>query len=331
MFLLSPKKLNRLLLGVTLVLLAVLLPTGEIPFAWQLGLFVLLMVLTGIPHGAVDHVVYQYVESAPKNGKQPAETHTTDKTPESNGKIRKAHLGRFFLVYMSIIAAYSVLWLLLPKICLAIFLLMSFYHFGQSQLYYLEMSESSILKIALYLCWGALIIGGIVFFNYEASAEVLEGIIAMPELLSRDSALNLLILLSVFTVTGLTFAFFRKSLNNRQFIFELFSLGLLLGLFYLAPLLIAFAIYFGLWHSLKAIQAELRHFGEEQQSLGWFYRQAWPFSLLSFVGIGILILAASQLESYISPYMLFFIAISVLTMPHMYYMQKLYQRPESVH
>lgn len=327
MFLLSPKKLNRLLLGVTLVLLAVLLPTGEIPFPWQLGLFVLLMVLTGIPHGAVDHVVYQYVENNGVSDK----AENTDKTLQSSSKVKKAKLGRFFLVYMGIIAAYSILWLLLPKICLAIFLLMSFFHFGQSQLYYLDMPEQNILKITLYLCWGALIIGGIVFFNYEASAEVLEGIIALPELLSRDSALNLLILLGVFTLTGLIFAFFRRSLSTSQLLFEVFSLGLLLGLFYLAPLLIAFAIYFGLWHSLKAIQAELRHFGEEHQSLGWFYRQAWPFSLLSFVGIGILILAASQLESYISPYMLFFIAISVLTMPHMYYMQKLYQRPESVH
>ena len=326
MFLLSPKKLNRLLLGATLILLAVLLSTGDIPFGWQLSLFILLMVLIGIPHGAVDHVVYQYVEN--DSGLSKAEL--ADKTLESDAKIRKAQLGRFFLVYMCIITVYSILWLLLPKLCLVIFLLMSFYHFGQSQLYYLEMSEKNILKIVLYLCWGALIIGGIVSFNYQASAEVLAGIVALPDLLSRDSAFKLLILLSAFTLTGLIFAYFRKSLSASQLLFEVFSLGLLLGLFYLAPLLVAFAIYFGLWHSLKAIQAELRHFDEAQQSLGWFYRQAWPFSLLSFVGIGILILAASQLEAYISPYMLFFIAISVLTMPHMYYMQKLYQRPESV-
>jgi Brp/Blh family beta-carotene 15,15'-monooxygenase len=326
MFLLSPKKLNRLLLGATLLLLAVLLSTGDIPFGWQLGLFVLLMVLTGIPHGAVDHVVYQYVE----HNQRPKTVGVTNQSLESGSKLKKAQLGRFFLVYLGIIAAYSILWILLPKLCLAIFLLMSFYHFGQSQLYYLEMSEQNILKITLYVCWGALIIGGIVFFNYEASAEVLAGILALPELLSRDSAFNLLILLGIFTLTGLIFAYFLKSFSASQLLFEVFSLGLLLGLFYLAPLLIAFAIYFGLWHSLKAIQAELRHFDEAQQSLGWFYRQAWPFSLLSFIGIGILILAASQLEAYISPYMLFFIAISVLTMPHMYYMQRLYQRPERV-
>jgi Brp/Blh family beta-carotene 15,15'-monooxygenase len=324
MFLLSPKKLNRLLLGATLVLLLVLVSAGDIPFAWQLGLFILLMIVTGIPHGAVDHVVYQYVE----NDEVPGRAAVKDRAPGSSSKVKKAHLGRFFLVYMSIIAAYSVLWVLLPKVCLAIFLLMSFYHFGQSQLYYLAMSEKNILKVTLYLCWGALIIGGIVFFNYDASAEVLEGIVSLPELIRRDSAQDLLILLGVFTITGLIFAFFRKNLADHQLIFELFSMALLLSLFYLAPLLIAFAIYFGLWHSLKAIQAELRHFSSEQRSLGWFYRQAWPFSLLSFVGIGILILVASQLEAYISPYMLFFIAISVLTMPHMYYMQKLYQRPE---
>ncbi|MFP4091219.1 MAG: Brp/Blh family beta-carotene 15,15'-dioxygenase [Cyclobacteriaceae bacterium] len=324
MLLLSPKKLNTLLLGLTTLLLVLLVSSGEVPFAWQLGLFVLLMVLTGIPHGAVDHVVYRYVEGdEPKEVKQPV-------VKQRLGSMIRLQYGRFFLVYMGIIFVYSVLWLLIPKVCLAIFLLMSFYHFGQSQLYYLALPEKNILKITLYLCWGALIIGGIVFFNYEASAEVLSGIVTLPELISRDSALNLLVLLAVFALTGLIFAYFLKSLSAEKLFFEIISLLLLLALFYLAPLLIAFAIYFGLWHSLKAIQAELRHFGKNQRSLRWFYRQAWPFSLMSFIGIGILILAASQLESYISPYMLFFIAISVLTMPHMYYMQRLYQRPERV-
>jgi Brp/Blh family beta-carotene 15,15'-monooxygenase len=284
-----------------------------------LGFFISLMVITGIPHGAVDHVVYQYVEEG------------QDDASESKLSLKNlsSRYGRFFLVYLGIIAAYSLLWILLPQLCLAIFLLMSFYHFGQSQLYYLKMPEKSLLKIMLYLSWGALVIGGIIFFNYEASAEVLSGIVAMPELISRKTAFKLLILLGAFTLTGLILAYFKRNLSFRQLLFELSSLVLLTGLFYLAPLLIAFAIYFGLWHSLKAIQAELRHFGE-QKSLAWFYRQAWPFSLLSFAGIGILIVAATQLESYISPYMLFFIAISVLTMPHMYYMQKLYRRPEEV-
>jgi len=151
MFPLSLKKLNSLLLSVTLLLLALLLLVEEIPFAWQLGVFILLMVLTGIPHGATDHVVHQYVSG---------EGNENDNTARKEKGYRQ--YGRFLLVYLGIIAAYSLLWFWLPKLCLAIFLLMSFYHFGQSQLYYLKLAEKSLLKIMLYLSWGALIIGSIV-------------------------------------------------------------------------------------------------------------------------------------------------------------------------
>lgn len=318
MFLLSQRKLNRLLIGITLLLLAILVVMTEVPMALQLIIFVLLMVVIGIPHGAVDHVMFLQIE-------QEASTDHDKSSKPNSQKATSPSLRKFFLVYVSIIIVYSLLWIALPKVCLVIFLLMSFYHFGQSQLYYLKLPEGSPLKIALYLCWGAIIIIGIVTFNYGESVEVLAEIIALEEIFSYESLERLLILICTFTLTGLVFALFLKKIQFSELIFEVASLALLLAMFYLAPLLVSFAVYFGLWHSLKAIQAELRNLEKRQQSLRWYYQQAWPFSLVSFAGIGTLLIAAQLLESYISPYMLFFIAISVLTMPHMYYMQQLYQ------
>lgn len=304
----SPQKLNSFLLSSTLISLIILYFVQEIPLVWQLSIFVLLMIATGIPHGAVDHIVFQHVEA-------------------QSGKVKISYI-RFFLVYLGIIAGYALLWILLPQFCLLVFLLMSFYHFGQSQLYYIRWAEKNIFKILLYICWGGLIIGEIIFFNYEASAEVLEGIVVLSETISRSEVKNMIVVLGLLMLSVLTGARLQHCLSSVQLAFEICSIVLLTALFYLAPLLIAFAIYFGLWHALKAIQAELRHFGQEQCSMAWFYRKAWPFSALSIMGIGLLFLIASQLKAYISYYMLFFIAISVLTMPHMYYMQKLYQKPD---
>ncbi|MEM9984167.1 MAG: Brp/Blh family beta-carotene 15,15'-dioxygenase, partial [Bacteroidota bacterium] len=55
-----------------------------------------------------------------------------------------------------------------------------------------------------------------------------------------------------------------------------------------------------------------------------FFRAALPFSLISFAGIGLLLGAAFWMGELISPYLLFFMAISVLTLPHMVFMQGFY-------
>ena len=89
-------------------------------------------------------------------------------------------------------------------------------------------------------------------------------------------------------------------------------------------------IYFALWHSLSSINWEIKVFRLEQAQFSWrdFVKHAWPFSLISFVGIAILLAAGSFLSTLISPFLLFFIAISVLTLPHMVYMQQFYSLKE---
>jgi len=299
----SPQKLNKVLIGITFTISLLLLLVRSVPFEWQLVFFVLLMVLTGIPHGAVDHVVYQKVEK--------------------NKQVSTNYL-RFFMVYLGIILLYALLWYLLPQLCLVVFFLVSFYHFGQSQLYYLKWPERKPFKIWIYLCWGALVICGIMYFNYQASAEVLEAVVLLPDFLSLATTELIWLVLIASILVSFAIAYHYKKLSLSQLLVELISLALLMGLFYAAPLLIAFAVYFGLWHSLKAIQAELKYFKERKNTLKWFYKQAWPFSLLSFMGITLLLIGGQYLAEHISPYLLFFITISLLTMPHMYYMQKLY-------
>ncbi|MDF9799991.1 Brp/Blh family beta-carotene 15,15'-monooxygenase [Catalinimonas alkaloidigena] len=176
----SPRKLNMFLLSSTLISLLIISYVQEISLLWQLSIFVLLMLATGIPHGALDHIVFRYIE------KQSEDV--------------KVSYTRFFLVYLGIIAGYALLWLQLPQLCLIIFLLMSFYHFGQSQLYYIKWSEKNILKTLLYLSWGALIIIEIIFFNYEASTEVLEGIVILSAMISSLEARNIIVAISVLTM-----------------------------------------------------------------------------------------------------------------------------------
>jgi Brp/Blh family beta-carotene 15,15'-monooxygenase len=274
----------------------------------QLGIFVVLMLLTGLPHGATDHLVFRRLQP--------------------NLSARSFWL-RFLLQYLGMIAAYAALWYFLPGISLLLFLLLTFFHFGQSEFFFIRLPESHPYKWALYLSWGALVILSILHFNLNESLPILTEILpphgpAIMWWLNHGHQLLLVLLASSLLLLGLGVAL--NYLSLRAAWQELLIMAVLGVLFWSSGLLLSFAIYFGLWHATKAIYAELQVLRHKQSlSIGNFARQALPFTLLSLIGIGILIGLALGLEESFSPFLLFFIAISVLTLPHMSLMAGLYK------
>jgi hypothetical protein len=110
---------------------------------------------------------------------------------------------------------------------------------------------------------------------------------------------------------------------------EVGLLAFLIFTFSYANLLISFVIYFGLWHATKAIFFELKTFNLAQRfGLKKFAIEALPFTLISVLGIIILIFVSRWMAGVLSPLMLFFIVISVLTLPHMTLMAGLYRTKE---
>ncbi|MEQ8711598.1 MAG: Brp/Blh family beta-carotene 15,15'-dioxygenase, partial [Cyclobacteriaceae bacterium] len=75
-----------------------------------------LIAFIGIPHGATDHTLYGYI------------------LPHQSSKERNI---TFFGYYLVVMAVYTGLWFLSPFLSFVVFLLMSAYHFGETQLAYL--------------------------------------------------------------------------------------------------------------------------------------------------------------------------------------------------
>ncbi len=280
----------------------------EIPNNVILAIFMGMMLSTGIPHGATDHILY--LTSRKENNSEPS-------------------LSKFFFSYLIVMLMYAIAWYLFPLLSLILFLIISAYHFGQSQFVYTKPSEGNKIKQGLYFIWGTLILSGIVFWNWSESLLILETLFHQNTLeglpisfLQGPFMIVLLIAVSFF----LFYFRWREWLSNGQFFFECINLLVLLSLFYTQGLLLSFAIYFGLWHSLTSILTEVQIFQQKGEafSIYTFFSHAALFSIISFIGIGILLLTSKYLETYISPYLLFFIAISTLTLPHVIYMQKFY-------
>ncbi len=299
-------KLDLFLIAITILVISIYAVGIKIPETAETTFFVLLMLVTGIPHGATDHVIHQHVNNLPI--------------------LDKKELLVFVARYLGIIAVYGLVWFFFPVFSLAVFLIISCYHFGQSQLYFISIDEKNPVKNLLYLSWGITILGAILVFNYTESEEILLTLIPVEMLPTPSLTTQIIYGAGIITLLLLALFTLSKKINALNFGIEMVSMGTLIVLCYFAPLLIAFAVYFALWHSLKTIKTELETIKGEGTDYKIFYKRALPFSVLSFFGIGILLAVSLWLESVVSPYLVFFIAVSTLTLPHMVYRGFLYAR-----
>ena len=301
--------------------LAATLATIGISLAGWLSLstsaFVILMVavvMTGIPHGAIDHVVAAKLYGLSDSWRDQA---------------------KFYGFYLALMAAYGALWLVIPAWCLAAFLVMTMYHFGQADLAYWELPP--VRARLAYLSRGLLLmglpiaafpeivdpifyaIGGIHILDWEPltsqQTALLGGIVAQHVLLLGGLA-------AASDVDGPTEGG-REALNT----------AVLSALFIGVHPLIAFAVYFGLWHSLGHILELIRFFrneGGEVTTLSAFYQKAALYTIVSFVGLGLLYAATQSFGLEDQMIALLFILISVMTLPHMVIVERLYQDRDDV-
>jgi len=273
------------ILGIGIALLFILIP--NLPIAVQFGVFSVILVLVGIPHGGIDHLIH-------------------------NPEIRPKGLLHFIIRYLLLMLAYGLLWWLLPVAALIAFLAMSAYHFGQS--HFLEQGQLKPKEGLLYLLKGSFFLSVILFGDWEMTQEILSPIltISLPENY-RLLSMGLLMASSL-----LAHGWKNRSLSLGDALDYL----VLVPILYFSPLLISFAVYFGFWHSLPSMLAEYKYLSQHPSfnSPLKFGKQLLPFSGISLVGItAILIIGMKFLDSS-QLYLLFFVMISLISLPHILYM-----------
>lgn len=274
------------------------------------ALLLISLVATGIPHGAIDHVIYD----ARQSNTLPAST----------------RYRRFLLAYLLLVGATFLVWLLVPELMFWSFLLVAAYHFGQSQLFYLNVSASSLIRGGVYLLWGILLLSALWITHWESQIPNLTSLFGWN--LSLQGPLHRIIE-QVFIATLLAvpalilFLLIQQKITVRTAATELVVLALLLTLINTVPLYTAFAVYFGIWHAVRVMITEYQYLNagvHMQLTVRSFLKKFIPFSLLSIAGLAVLVLASFWLKATISPFMLFLVFISALTMPHAFVMEKMY-------
>ena len=299
-------------LGVTLLTIAIGAWSGVSLGPWAIGVLFLAVVLTGMPHGAIDHLVA-------------ARLWGLDATWTDRAK--------FYGGYLTLMALYGAFWVVAPAWSLGLFLVMTMYHFGQADLAYWRLPP--LPARLLYLSRGLFLIGSPIVVFPGVVAPIFEAIggvhlLDWPLVATAPTALFVGLVGQHAVALGLA-ALRADPSAERAAAREALNVAVLTALFGLVHPLVAFSVYFGCWHALGHI-LELRRFFRrrgEALSLAEFYREAALFTVLPFVGLAGLYAVTRSFGAENQMIALLFILIAIVTLPHMVVVERLYQEREA--
>lgn len=269
-------------------------------------LFISVVVL-GIPHGAIDHIVAARVYGL--------------------NETLKGHL-LFYTSYLFVMLLVGLLWLVFPIGGMVFFLMISIYHFGQADMVSLINPNS---KFSALFAWsrGLLVIGIIIFGHPEVSLPIIETAIRSEPgwfgfLYENARLFYFGVLFLYFISFGIIFFSGGLLVTKMRFILE--SMLLIALLTFTGPL-VSFAIYFALWHSAGHVHEMMEYFRGKGENItvGKFYRLATPFTAVSLLGLLLLFFVHQAYAFGDEMISLLFILISVLTLPHMFVVDRMFK------
>jgi Brp/Blh family beta-carotene 15,15'-monooxygenase len=263
----------------------------------QISFLIVVLILFGVPHGALDLYIDQYLHKS-----------------ESNQKI-------FLLKYIANIIGYALVWYFFPVAALIIFILITAYHFGEID--WLGKTEKLVHKIAysiIGLLWILLLLSKNInfalqiFIRMDRSAFNENQLIALAHKiypLTLDGLVVMYLILFFFKEH-----FFSKSTYYYYSIIQ--QLTLIIFAFYM-PLWLCFAFYFGFWHSLLSFDKIRITFSMPNDFHGWksLLVKAAPFSIMAWFGFIYITFLTLNSKDASGIFTLLFISLSVLALPHL--------------
>ena len=294
-------KFSFLYLVFIYLLFAVYTYFGDINFEYQIIGCFLLIILFGIPHGAIDHIVY--------------------KTQNNISNIK------FYTFYLSLIVLYTVFWFIFPKWCLILFLLLSAYHFGESQ--FSEFNFNSLFKKLSSIFCGMIVISSLIYYNQSELIKLsnMYSDTKVFESVFNSSIIEVSFYTSIILFLLLLLYEFVFNNNNIDDLFTiLFEMILIHVTFYLFSVLIGFTLYFIFLHSLKVLKQEFQFLKKNTGDLTIkrFIIMLLPFTALSIFFLLVFYIGIVTGLLKISTFLFLIVGISVITLPHVFIMANFY-------
>jgi len=228
----------------------------------------------------------------------------------------KSILTQFF-IYLTLVLLFFIFFYSIPSLALITFVILSSYHFGEHQWTLFEKANNNIIKI-LYFSYGLLIFSILFYFNFSEVSFIIKDI--TDQSLDLTFFENLLIYSSLTTLIISIMLF--KHLKN-QLLIQIFLLIFFVVTVYFTDLLLSFAIYFVLWHSLPSIleQSKFLFGSSERIHLKIYLKKASLYWILSILGLTVTYYIFKDSQSQLLS--IFFSFLAAITFPHTFVISKI--------
>ena len=296
---------------------AVTLVVDSIPLTVQLLPLIVSVLVLGLPHGAVDHLLVS----------------------RATGRPFSLEIGAAVgVVYLVVGGVYALAWFLAPSLAFAFFIVLTWVHWGQGDRYplrrFVGVSDQRSMAVTAQT---VIVRGGMPMLvpllahpeQYRLVATWLVGLFsssgtALEAAFAPQARLALAVGFGTLVVSSLAVSYVHD--DREAWLVDAGETLLLLAFFVLVPPLLAIGVYFCAWHSLRHVvrylllggpPAEAIEAGRPLAAFARFGRDAAPLSALSLVVAAALYVtapgASTALEDLLALYLVF---IAVLTLPH---------------
>lgn len=274
--------------------------TGTIPIVVQLIFSGLLLGVAGIPHGALDHLMER------------------ERTAQ-RGELFS--LPGFLVKYVVTMAIYAVAWLVAPVSCLLVFLAISAWHFGETDL---QNAPPTPYWSLARLTAGGFVLAFILLTHPAETTPILTRLVQADELtllawqamVERTAPVLRGWATLTLVLTMLAYGQHPIAMDG----WRITRLLIIIGLAFYLPLLPAFMLYFGGWHALSSfylIQNYLPVGAKNTTEAAWrVWQQSLPLTGAAFGFLGLCAIVWYYLTPNFDPLPILFILLSLITLPH---------------
>lgn len=297
-----------ILLFLGLVLLFVQQYIVAIETNTQFFIFIIGIILLGVPHGAADLLV------AVRNA-------------DESEKIFSSK--NFFITYLGRLLLFAFTLYFFPVAGNLLFIFFAAYHFGETDLH--QFKTNTLLGKLFVISYGLLILSVILLHHFDDVKPIYEMFESGKQnnLLIEWISQNRYYLISIngilfFTTT---FIYFLKNKHHDnsdtgQF---LIRFAFILFILFNLPMLLGFTFYFVVWHSILSLNNIVKYLRKKNTySYVTILKQIILYSVLALAGIGLFGLTGFMFINLNAITGYIFLGLAVLTAPHMEIMFNMY-------